>query len=129
MSLVLDVRNLVTEFRTEHYTMRAVNNVSFQVRRGKTLGIVGESGSGKSVTSLSIMRLIPDPPGKISSGEILFSEKDGTTTDLLKLPEDAMRSYRGNRIAMIFQEPMTSLNPVFRCGDQIMEAIMLHQKV
>ena len=129
MSLVLDVRNLVTEFRTEHYTMRAVNNVSFQVRRGKTLGIVGESGSGKSVTSLSVMRLIPDPPGKISSGEILFSEKDGTTTDLLKLPEDAMRSYRGNRIAMIFQEPMTSLNPVFRCGDQIMEAIMLHQKV
>jgi peptide/nickel transport system ATP-binding protein len=129
MSLVLDVRNLVTEFRTEHYTMRAVNNVSFQVRRGKTLGIVGESGSGKSVTSLSVMRLIPDPPGKITSGQILFGEKDGSTTDLLTLPEDAMRTYRGNRIAMIFQEPMTSLNPVFRCGDQIMEAIMLHQKV
>ncbi len=129
MDTVLDVRNLITEFRTENYTMRAVNNVSFSLERGKTLGIVGESGSGKSVSSLSVMRLIPDPPGKIVQGEILFREKDGKQTDLLKISEEQMRGYRGNRIAMIFQEPMTSLNPVFRCGDQIIEAITLHQKV
>lgn len=129
MAALLDVRNLVTEFRSENYTMRAVNNVSFQVQRGKTLGIVGESGSGKSVTSLSVMRLISNPPGRIANGEVLFTERDGTTTDLLKISEEQMRSYRGNRIAMIFQEPMTSLNPVFRCGDQIIEAIQLHQKL
>ncbi|MBX7154967.1 MAG: ABC transporter ATP-binding protein [Bacteriodetes bacterium] len=127
MSVLLDVRNLVTEFRSENYSIRAANNISFHVDRGKTLGIVGESGSGKSVTSLSVMRLIPNPPGKITNGEILFSEKDGSQIDLLKISEDEMRGYRGNRIAMIFQEPMTSLNPVFRCGDQIIEAIQLHQ--
>ena len=124
---LLEVRNLTTTFRTERQTVVAVNNVSFNLPRGKTLGIVGESGSGKSVTSLSVMRLIPDPPGKITSGAILFTEKDGSQTDLLTLPEEQMRRYRGNRISMIFQEPMTSLNPVFRCGDQITEAIMLHQ--
>ncbi len=129
MASVLEVRNLVTEFRTENYSMRAVNNVSFSVERGKTLGIVGESGSGKSVSSLSVMRLIPDPPGRITQGEVLFREKDGSQTDLLKISEEKMRSYRGNRIAMIFQEPMTSLNPVFRCGDQIAEALILHQKM
>ncbi len=129
MASVLEVRNLITEFRTENYSMRAVNNVSFQVERGKTLGIVGESGSGKSVSSLSVMRLIPSPPGRILQGEALFREKDGSQTDLLKLTEDQMRAYRGNRIAMIFQEPMTSLNPVFRCGDQIAEALILHQKM
>ncbi len=126
MSSVLEVRNLITEFRTENYSMRAVNNVSFTVERGKTLGIVGESGSGKSVSSLSVMRLIPNPPGRITQGEVLFREKNGTQTDLLKLSEEKMRAYRGNRIAMIFQEPMTSLNPVFRCGDQIAEALTLH---
>lgn len=110
-------------------TVRAVDNVSFSLDRGRTLGIVGESGSGKSVTSLSIMRLIPNPPGRIAQGEAIFHKTDGSSVDLLKLPEDEMRAYRGNRISMIFQEPMTSLNPVFRCGDQIMEAIMLHQKV
>jgi len=128
MSLLLDVRNLVTEFRSDNRVTKAVNDVSFSLQRGRTLGIVGESGSGKSVTSLSVMRLIPNPPGKISDGQILFYEEDGTATDLLTLPEDTMRSYRGNRISMIFQEPMTSLNPVFRCGDQIMETIILHQK-
>ncbi|MBL7998778.1 MAG: ABC transporter ATP-binding protein [Candidatus Kapabacteria bacterium] len=129
MSNLLEVKNLVTEFRSETYSVRAANNISFSIGRGRTLGIVGESGSGKSVTSLSVMRLIPNPPGKITNGEILYTSPDGTQTDLLKLPEDEMRKYRGNRIAMIFQEPMTSLNPVFRCGDQIIEAIQLHQQV
>ena len=126
---LLEVSNLTTTFRTERQTVTAVNNVSFTLPRGKTLGIVGESGSGKSVTSLSIMRLIPDPPGKITAGKILLAEPDGSQTDLLALSEEKMRKYRGNRISMIFQEPMTSLNPVFRCGDQIIEAIMLHQNV
>lgn len=129
MSKLLEVKNLVTEFDTEHMVVRAVNNVSFSLDRGRTLGIVGESGSGKSVTSLSVMRLIPSPPGRITQGEAIFHHKDGTSVDLLALPEDTMRSYRGNRISMIFQEPMTSLNPVFRCGDQIIEAIVLHQKI
>lgn len=128
MDAILEVKNLTTEFRAERKVVTAVNNVSFSLQRGKTLGIVGESGSGKSVTSLSIMRLIPNPPGKIVGGQALFTEKNGEQTDLLALPDERMRNYRGNRISMIFQEPMTSLNPVFRCGDQIVEAIMLHQK-
>ncbi|MBU3740896.1 MAG: ABC transporter ATP-binding protein [Candidatus Kapabacteria bacterium] len=128
METLLDVSNLVTEFRTEQALVKAVNNVSFTVHKGRTLGIVGESGSGKSVTSLSVMRLIPDPPGRITGGKVLFHEQ-GAVTDLLALPEEKMRTYRGNKIAMIFQEPMTSLNPVFTCGDQIIEAIRLHQQV
>jgi peptide/nickel transport system ATP-binding protein len=128
MDVLLEVKNLVTEFRSDNYAVKAVNDVSFTVHKGRTLGIVGESGSGKSVTSLSVMRLIPDPPGRIVGGQALFHEQ-GAVTDLLTLPEDKMRSYRGNRIAMIFQEPMTSLNPVFTCGDQIIEAIRLHQNV
>ena len=127
--ILLEVKNLVTEFRNDDGVTRAVNNISFTLNRGETIGIVGESGSGKSVTSLSIMRLIPDPPGRIVSGEIIFHKKDGTTVDLTKITEAEMRKYRGNEIAMIFQEPMTSLNPVFTCGDQVMEAITLHQKV
>jgi peptide/nickel transport system ATP-binding protein len=124
---LLEVKNLVTEFHTEDETVKAVNNISFTLNKGETLGIVGESGSGKSVTSLSVMRLIPEPPGKISSGEIIFhSEKKGPV-DLLKISEKEMRSFRGNEIAMIFQEPMTSLNPVYTCGDQVMEALILHQ--
>jgi peptide/nickel transport system ATP-binding protein len=129
MSVLLQVEGLVTEFKSENYTTRAVDNVSFSVGRGKTLGIVGESGSGKSVTSLSVMRLIPTPPGRIAAGRALFHEEDGKTVDLFTLSEEEMRHYRGNRIAMIFQEPMTSLNPVFTCGDQIIEAIMLHRKI
>lgn len=128
METLLEVTNLVTEFRTEQAVVKAVNDVSFSVKKGRTLGIVGESGSGKSVTSLSVMRLIPNPPGRITGGKVLFHEQ-GAVTDLLTLPEDSMRTYRGNKIAMIFQEPMTSLNPVFTCGDQIIEAIRLHQKV
>ncbi len=126
---LLEFKNLVTEFHTEGKSVRAVNSVSFTLNKGETVGIVGESGSGKSVTSLSAMRLIPNPPGKISGGEIIFHQKDGTATDLLKISEEEMRKFRGNDIAMIFQEPMTSLNPVFTCGDQVMEAIMLHQKL
>src|SRR3954467_9460393 len=105
MSL-LSVRNLRTHFDTDGGVVKAVDDVSFDLARGKTLGIVGESGSGKSVTNLSILRLIPSPPGKIVSGEILF---DGQ--DLLKLPESEMRRIRGKRIGMVFQDPMTSLNP------------------
>lgn len=126
---VLEVRNLNTVFRTGGQVIRAVDNVSFTVSRGRTIGIVGESGSGKSVTALSIMKLIPSPPGKIESGQVLFHHSDGRVVDLLQLSEEEIRRYRGSHIAMIFQEPMTSLNPVFRCGDQIMEAILTHQDV
>ena len=129
MEKLLEFKGLVTEFQTEGKTVTAVNNVSFSLNKGETIGIVGESGSGKSVTSLSAMRLIPSPPGKISSGEILFHNNSGSPIDLLKLTEEEMRKYRGNEISMIFQEPMTSLNPVFTCGNQVVEAIMLHQKI
>ncbi len=127
--ILLEVKNLVTEFKTDDGIVKAVNDISFTLNRGETIGIVGESGSGKSVTSLSVMRLIPDPPGRIASGEINFYEKDGRVVDLTKISEEEMRKYRGNEISMIFQEPMTSLNPVFTCGDQVVEAIVLHQKV
>lgn len=127
--LLLDVKNLVTEFNTENGIVKAVNDVSFQVNKGEVVGIVGESGSGKSVTSLSIMRLIPNPPGKITGGEILYYGNSNQPVDLVKVDDLQMRQYRGNEISMIFQEPMTSLNPVFTCGNQVMEAIMLHQKI
>ena len=126
---LLEFKNLVTEFRTEGTSVKAVKGISFTLNRGETIGIVGESGSGKSVTSLSAMRLIPNPPGEITGGEIIFHQKDGTATDLLKISEEEMRAFRGNDIAMIFQEPMTSLNPVFTCGNQVVEAIILHQKL
>lgn len=125
---LLEIKNLVTEFRSDGEVTKAVNNVSFTLNKGETIGIVGESGSGKSVTSLSVMRLIPNPPGEITGGEILFHGKDGVV-DIVKATEKEMRSMRGNEIAMIFQEPMTSLNPVYTCGDQVAEAIMLHQNV
>ncbi len=125
---LLEVKNLITEFKSEERTNKAVNEVSFTLNRGETIGIVGESGSGKSVTSLSIMRLIASA-GRISSGEIIFHSAKQGPIDLLKLSEAEMRYYRGNEISMIFQEPMTSLNPVFTCGDQVMEAIMLHQNL
>lgn len=126
---LLDIKNLVTQFKTEDETVTAVNDVSFSIKRGETIGVVGESGSGKSVTSLSIMRLIASPPGKILAGQIIYHARNGETVDLLKVSEKRMRAYRGNEIAMIFQEPMTSLNPVYTCGNQVMEAIILHQKV
>ncbi|HLP52391.1 MAG TPA: ABC transporter ATP-binding protein, partial [Chitinophagales bacterium] len=127
--ILLEVKNLVTEFKTDDGIVKAVNDISFTLHRGETIGIVGESGSGKSVTSLSVMRLIPNPPGRIASGQINFHQKDGTVIDLTKITEEEMRKFRGNEISMIFQEPMTSLNPVFTCGDQVVEAIVLHQKV
>lgn len=123
MSVILEVKNLKTGFKTDDGEFLAVDDVSFKLEKGKTLGIVGESGCGKSVTSLSIMRLIPTPPGRIVGGEITFNGQN-----LLKFSEDEMRKIRGNEIAMIFQEPMTSLNPVFTIGNQIAEAIALHQK-
>lgn len=121
---LVEIKNLSIDFKTDDGIVKAVKNISFNIPRGKTVGLVGESGSGKSVTSLSIMRLIPNPPGEITSGSITF---DGT--DLLKLRESKMREIRGNKISMIFQEPMTSLNPVFTVGDQIAETILLHQNV
>jgi peptide/nickel transport system ATP-binding protein len=126
---LLEVKNLVTQFKTDDEFIKAVNDISFTLHKGETIGIVGESGSGKSVTSLSIMQLIPNPPGKITGGEIIYHTKDNKTVDLVKTKKDEMRHYRGNEIAMIFQEPMTSLNPVITCGDQVMEVILLHQKV
>ena len=122
MADLLQVRNLQTSFFTPEGEVRAIDGVSFEIGEGKTLGLVGESGCGKSVTSLSIMRLIPSPPGKIVGGEILYRGRD-----LLKLNNEEMRKIRGNEISMIFQEPMTSLNPVFTVGNQIGEAIRLHQ--
>ncbi|MCB9033332.1 MAG: ABC transporter ATP-binding protein [Chitinophagales bacterium] len=128
MSKLLEVQNLVTEFNTENGNVKAVNDVSFHINKKEVVGIVGESGSGKSVTSLSIMRLIPNPPGKITNGSIIYHEADDKSVDLTKISDEEMRKYRGNEISMIFQEPMTSLNPVFTCGNQVMEAIILHQK-
>jgi peptide/nickel transport system ATP-binding protein len=119
---LLRVEGLRTYFYSEAGVAKAVDGVSFVVEHGDTLGIVGESGCGKSVTALSIMRLVPQPPGRIESGEVLF---DGQR--VLELSKAEMRGIRGNKISMIFQEPMTSLNPVFRIGDQISEAIRLHQ--
>ncbi|MCX6234692.1 MAG: ABC transporter ATP-binding protein [Bacteroidetes bacterium] len=124
---LLEIKNLTVEFSTENGIVRAADNVSLSLNTGETLGIVGESGSGKSVTALSVMRLIPDPPGRITNGEIIFHNQDNDNIDLLKLPEKKMQAYRGKHIAMIFQEPMTSLNPVHTCGRQVMEAILYHE--
>jgi peptide/nickel transport system ATP-binding protein len=123
---LLQVRGLQTHFFTDDGVVKAVEDVSFALFPRETLAIVGESGSGKSVTSLSIMRLIPNPPGRIVGGEILFRMRDGRVVDLAQLPARAMRKLRGADIAMIFQEPMTSLDPVFTIGDQIAEAASLH---
>ncbi|MDJ0737167.1 MAG: ABC transporter ATP-binding protein [Nostocaceae cyanobacterium] len=126
---ILDVRNLQVEFSGDGTTVKAVNGISFQLHRGETLGIVGESGSGKSVTSLAVMGLV-QTPGKISGGEILFCpQANGTPIDLLKLPPKEMQLYRGGDIAMIFQEPMSSLNPVYTIGFQLTEAILRHQNI
>jgi peptide/nickel transport system ATP-binding protein/oligopeptide transport system ATP-binding protein len=119
---LLEIKNLRTYFHVRGYTAKALDNVSLTIKSGQTLGLVGESGCGKSVTAHSIMRLIPEPPGKIEGGEIFFEGRD-----LLKVTEGQMRKIRGNRISMIFQEPMTSLNPVFPVGDQVAEVIRLHQ--
>ena len=127
--ILLEVKNLVTEFGTDGEPVKAINDISFTLSRGETIGIVGESGSGKSVTALSIMRLIPKSPGKVTSGQILYHSRKKGIVDIVKLPKEEMRELRGKEIGMIFQEPMTSLNPVYTCGDQVMEAILLHQHV
>jgi len=121
---ILRVVNLQTHFYTDDGIAKAVDGVSCEIPKGKTLGLVGESGCGKSVTALSIMQLVPSPPGKIVGGSVFFKGKD-----LLKLSESRMRKVRGNEISMVFQEPMTSLNPVFTVGNQIMEVLRLHQKL
>lgn len=119
---ILEIKNLRTHFYTESGVVKAVNDVSFSIREGETVCVVGESGCGKSITAMSAMRLIASPPGKIESGEIIF---DGT--DLLKLKDGEMRLIRGNDLAMIFQDPMSSLNPVLKIGEQIMEPLMVHK--
>jgi ABC-type dipeptide/oligopeptide/nickel transport system ATPase component len=119
---LLDVKNLKTVFNTYDGLLRAVDGVDLQIKRGEAVGMVGEPGCGKSITSLSIMRLIPSPPGKIFADRIWFNGRD-----LQSLSETEIRSVRGNEISMFFQEPMTSLNPVFTIGDQICEALELHQ--
>ena len=148
MSALIEVNNLSVEFRTDEESVKAVKGVSFNIPKGQTVGLVGESGSGKSVTALSLMRLIPEPPGFISGGEVFLNiSPEGTSTqnktthtalkeasketktDILKWPESRMRKIRGNRISMIFQEPMSSLNPVFTIGNQIAEALILHRKI
>ena len=122
MANLIEIKNLMTSFFTADGELRAVEGVNFEIEEGKTMGLVGESGCGKSVTALSIMRLIPSPPGKVVGGQVLLRGRD-----LLKLNGSAMRKVRGNEISMVFQEPMTSLNPVFTIGNQIAEAIRLHQ--
>ncbi|MCC7231594.1 MAG: ABC transporter ATP-binding protein [Bacteroidia bacterium] len=128
MDPILEIESLTTEFKTEDSLVKAVNSVSFTVHKGETVGIVGESGSGKSVTSLSVMRLISSP-GKISSGRIFYHPPGKEKTDLLSLQDEDMRKLRGNEIAMIFQEPMTSLNPVLTCGSQVAEALIIHKNL
>jgi oligopeptide/dipeptide ABC transporter ATP-binding protein len=127
--MLLRVRDLSTHFFTGEGTVPAVDKVSFEVDRGEVLGIVGESGSGKSVSCLSVLRLIPDPPGRIVSGKILLSGAKGEEEDLARVPEARMRAIRGNRIAMIFQDPMTSLNPYLRVGVQLTEVLELHRRM
>jgi peptide/nickel transport system ATP-binding protein len=122
MALLLEVKGLKTYFVTDEGTVRAVDGVDLRIDRGETLGVVGESGCGKTVTALSVLRLIPQPPGRIVEGQIRYDGRD-----LLDLPPAQMRRVRGKEIAMIFQEPMTSLNPVFTCGEQIAEALRLHE--
>ncbi len=121
--ILLQIKGLRTELRVDKLSASVVDNLDLTIRRGEALGIVGESGCGKTMTALSILRLVPDPPARITGGSILFRERD-----LLKLPPAAIRSVRGSEISMIFQEPMTAMNPVFTVGDQIVEALLVHQE-
>ncbi|MEA3286197.1 MAG: ABC transporter ATP-binding protein [Candidatus Marinimicrobia bacterium] len=128
-NMLTEIHELETTFNTDEGLVKAVDKVSFSLKKGRTVGVVGESGSGKSVTSLSLMRLIPNPPGQIVGGKLMYHSRTKGLVDLTQVPENEMRDFRGNEIAMIFQEPMTSLNPVFTCGDQVMEALILHEKM
>ncbi|MDQ3278123.1 MAG: ABC transporter ATP-binding protein [Bacteroidota bacterium] len=129
MTPLLQIEDLTIDFLAEGSTIRAVDAVSFTVNRGEIVALVGESGSGKSVTSLSLLQLLPQPPARYTSGKILFTEKEGQTIDLLRLLPQHLQGIRGARISMIFQEPMTSLNPVMTCGQQVMEALLVHKKL
>jgi len=129
MNPLLQINNLSLNFIAESGTVNALKNITLALNKGEVVALVGESGSGKSVTSLSILQLLPSPPAKFTTGTILFSENGTDVSDLLKRSRHEMQDIRGNKIAMIFQEPMTSLNPVLTCGDQVMEAILLHKKV
>ena len=128
-SPLLEIKNFSVDFVTESGTTPAVKNISFKINHGETVAIVGESGSGKTVTSLSILQLLPTPPAKYKTGQILFSEDRNTSVDILKLNDAALRKIRGNKISMIFQEPMTSVNPVKTCGNQVIEALRIHQDI
>lgn len=129
MNELLQIKNLSIAFQSDEGLQRAVHNISFTINRNEVVAVVGESGSGKSITSLSVLGLLPSPPARYPNGEILFQQKKGDVLDLLKATPQQMQTIRGNEIAMIFQEPMTSLNPVFKCGDQVMEAIQLYQNI
>jgi peptide/nickel transport system ATP-binding protein len=124
---ILTVSHLQVQFQTDTELIKAVDDISFTLKRGQTLGIVGESGSGKSVTALSVLRLVPSPPGEVVGGEIWYQEASRPSVNLLTLSEVEMQHYRGGRIAMIFQEPMSALNPVFNCGFQLMEVLRFHR--
>ena len=126
---LLQIKNLTVDFKTDSESVSAVKNISFQINTGETVAIVGESGSGKTVTSLSILQLLPSPPAVYKTGEILFSEDGNSQKNLLTLHEKSLQKIRGNKISMIFQEPMTSLNPVQTCGRQVMETLILHEKI
>ena len=126
---LLSIQNLNISFSQEGKLVPALHNISFSVNRGETVAIVGESGSGKSITSLAVLQLLPVPPARYTSGKIIFSVPGEPAADLLRLSEQEMRYVRGNKIAMIFQEPMTSLNPLYTCGNQVTEAILLHQRI
>ena len=129
MQPLLSIEQLSIDFISEQQTTNAIRNISLQVNRGEIFAIVGESGSGKSVTSLAILQLLPKPPADYVSGRILFSEDGKTVTNLLHAPVKELQQIRGHKIAMIFQEPMTSLNPVMNCGNQVMEALLIHKKI
>jgi peptide/nickel transport system ATP-binding protein len=129
MNALLEIKNLEIDFATEDGLQKAVHGISFSIHKNEVVALVGESGSGKSITSLSVLQLLPSPPASCSAGEILFTQKNGDGIDLLKASQKQIQTIRGNEVAMIFQEPMTSLNPVLKCGEQVMEAIQLHQKV
>ena len=124
---VLDVKNLTIEFKSEQGFLPAVTDISFHLRKGEILALVGESGCGKSISCMSLSRLLPSPPARIPRGEVLLTKRDGTTEDVMKLSPRQLRKIRGGEIAYIFQEPSVSLNPVFRVGTQIAEAIELHR--
>ncbi|MEQ1677029.1 MAG: ABC transporter ATP-binding protein, partial [Chitinophagaceae bacterium] len=129
MNPLLEIKNLSLDFIAESGTTTALKEITFSVSKGEVVALVGESGSGKSVTSLSILQLLPSPPAIYTAGEILFSENGIEQTDLLKKNNSELQSIRGNKIAMIFQEPMTSLNPVLTCGNQVMESLLQHKNI